>query len=162
MTGGATGRVARINISPGGVPKLPVPRATITRAGILGDRQNDTKHHGGPDRAVCLFSLEVIERLRAEGHPISPGTAGENLTLAGLDWPSVVPGCRLRFAGGVELEVASYCGPCATIRESFTGLNFRRIRQELHPGQSRLYARVIREGELEAGEHVRVVNPASD
>ena len=37
--------------------------------------------HGGPERALCLFSLERILELQAEGHPIFPGAAGENITI---------------------------------------------------------------------------------
>src|SRR5437899_862580 len=77
--------VHQINVSNGGVPKHPVPEARITVDGVAGDCQRSPKIHGGPDRAVCLFSLEVIEALRAEGHSIAPGSSGENLTLAGLD-----------------------------------------------------------------------------
>lgn len=151
-----SGRVDRINVSDGGVPKHAVARARVTASGVEGDRQNDLKHHGGPERAVSLFSMEVIERLRTEGHPIAPGTAGENLTLSGVEWAALRPGARLRFDGGVVLEVASYAGPCATIRESFRDLEFRRIKQELHPGESRVYARVLAEGVIESGEGVRV------
>src|SRR5262245_38358188 len=127
------GRIVQINISKGGVPKLPVLSARITTLGLEGDGQNDTKHHGGPNAAVCLFSLEVIERLRGEGHPIHPGSTGENITVAGVDWPAIQPGMRLRFSGGVELEVTQYTAPCSTIRNSFTDLAFRRIKQEEHP-----------------------------
>jgi MOSC domain-containing protein YiiM len=151
------GRIHQINISSGGVPKLPVDAAVIAAGGLVGDGHDDTKHHGGPNAAVCLFSLEVIARLREEGHPIGPGTTGENVTLAGLDWPRVAPGCRLIFDGGVELEITQYTGPCATIRNSFRGLEFRRIKQELHLGESRVYARVIREGQLRTGEQVTLV-----
>lgn len=150
------GSVVQISVSDGGVPKLAVPEARVTRLGVEGDRQNDTKHHGGPDRAVCLFSMEVIRRLQGEGHPIEPGTVGENLTIEGLDWSSVGPGDRLVFDGGVELEVASYTQPCSTIRDSFKNLEFRRIKQELHPGESRVYARVISEGSVRTGETVNV------
>src|SRR3712207_3923787 len=94
---GTTGVVHQINVSNGGVPKLPVPEAAVTVDGVGGDRQRDLRVHGGPFRAVCLFSLEVIERLRAEGHPIAPGTVGENVTVGGLDWTLVRPGVRLRI-----------------------------------------------------------------
>ena len=92
-----TARLYQISISRGGVPKLPIPHARITTAGVEGDRQHDTRHHGGPDRAVCVFSLDVIRRLQVEGHPIVPGSVGENLGLfnhlADLDdWPLVLAG----------------------------------------------------------------------
>src|SRR2546427_5480190 len=59
--------VHQINISDGGVPKLPVPEARITVQGVAGDRQRSVQYHGGVDRAVCLYSLEVIGTLQAEG-----------------------------------------------------------------------------------------------
>ena len=148
------------------MPKLAVAQARITRGGVEGDKQNDLQHHGGPDRAVCLLALEVIERLRAEGHPIAPGTTGENLTVAGLDWASIGPGVRLKIAGAggtdsVVLEIVSYTAPCSTIRDSFTNLEFRRIKQDLHPGDSRLYARVLSEGVIQPGAPVTFVGIAS-
>jgi MOSC domain-containing protein YiiM len=81
-----TGRIVQINVPSGGVPKRPVPRARVTRSGLEGDAHRDTEHQGGLDRALCLFSVERIEALQAEGHPVEPGALGENLTVAGLDW----------------------------------------------------------------------------
>ncbi len=153
------GRVHQISVSGGGVPKLAVAEAEVRFGGVVGDDQRDRKHHGGPERAVCLFSMEVIERLRAEGHPIAPGTVGENLTVSGLDWRAVAPGTRLVFERGVELEVAAYTSPCSNIRQSFSNLDSKRIKQDLHPGESRVYARVLREGRIAAGEGVEAVGP---
>lgn len=152
----STARILSINLSKGGVPKTAVARARVTAEGIEGDTQADRKHHGGPERAVSLFSFELIERLRAEGHPIAPGTTGENLTLVGLDWPALTPGTRLRFSGGVELEITSYANPCATIRESFKDLDSKRIKQDLHPGESRLYTRVLIPGAIEPNETITI------
>jgi MOSC domain-containing protein YiiM len=138
------------------VPKVPVPSARVSRSGVAGDRQRDLLYHGGPDRAVCCLALEVIERLRAEGHPIAPGTTGENLTLAGLDWPRVRPGAQLVFAGGVELEVTGFAAPCGNSRGSFKGGEIERLSDKRHPGESRVYCRVLAEGEVSAGEAVRL------
>lgn len=149
--------VAQINTSPGGVPKLPVDSAEVTSLGLAGDQHEDRKHHGGPDRAVCLYALELIQRLREEGHPIAPGTTGENLTLQGVDWQTVIPGARFVFDGGVELEAVSYTVPCSTIRASFQGAAIKRISQKDHPGWSRVYARVLTTGVLRKGEPVRLI-----
>ena len=78
------GKLHAINVSSGGVPKQPREACALSFAGLEGDWQTDREHHGGPDRAVSLYSLEVIEKLRAEGHPISPGSTGENLTVSGM------------------------------------------------------------------------------
>ena len=148
------GQVFQISVSNGGVPKQSVPAARVLASGVEGDRQNDQLHHGGPDRAVCLFSLEVIERIRAEGHPIQPGSTGDNLTIEGLEWAVIAPGARLMVGAEVELEVVSCTTPCSAIRDSFLGLEVNRIKQDLHPGESRVYARVLREGWVRVGDEV--------
>lgn len=151
--------IYQISVSNGGVPKLPVAAARVSAQGLEGDWQNNRKHHGGPDRAVCLFPLSLIELLNAEGHPIRAGSIGENLTLAGIsvaEWATLGPGSRLTFSGGVRLEVVSFCNPCSTIRDSFRGLEFTRVKQDVNPGSSRLYARVLTEGSLAQGESLTI------
>jgi MOSC domain-containing protein YiiM len=136
------------------VPKLPVPEARVTVDGIAGDRQRNREVHGGVNRAVCLFSLEVIEALQAEGHAIEPGSSGENLTIAGLDWAGLKPGDRLRIGDAVLLEIMSYTSPCKYNARWFAGGDFSRISQKIHPGWSRVYARVLGEGVVRPGDAV--------
>jgi MOSC domain-containing protein YiiM len=132
----------------------------VSRLGLVGDAQDDKKNHGGPERAICLFSLERIRSLQTEGHPIDVGTAGENVTLEGIDWELVVPGAQVRIGDQVVLEIASFTNPCKTIRASFVDGEFVRIAQKLHPGWSRVYARVLSEGEIQFGDPVEVDPPA--
>lgn len=138
------------------MPKLPVPEARITVNGVSGDRQRNLEAHGGPDRAVCLFSLEVIEALQAEEHSIKPGSSGENLTIAGLEWAELKPGDRLRIGDAVRLEIVKYTEPCRFNAQWFRDGNFNRINQKKHPGWSRLYARVLAEGMVKPGDPVTV------
>lgn len=159
MTQNGSATLHQISVNPaGGVPKLAVPRARITTNGVSGDRQRNLEFHGGPDRAVCIFSLERIQSLQAEGHPILPGSTGENLTIAGLEWDKIVPGTRLRIGEEVELEVLSYTAPCKNIGESFIDGKFKRMSQKAHAGWSRVYARVLNEGDVRAGDAVRVID----
>jgi len=148
--------VHQVSLSDGGVPKSAALCAQVTRDGLVGDRQRNRKYHGGPDRALCLFSLEVIEALRAEGHSIGPGSSGENLTLAGLDWFLMRPGDRLRIGEQVRLEMTSYTTPCRYNAQWFKGGDYERIDEEAHPGWSRLYARVLHEGTVRPGDRVVV------
>jgi len=155
-----TGKVVSINLSSGGVPKKSVTVARVSVSGLVGDAHNDTEGHGGPERAVCIYSLERIHALQAEGHPIQVGTAGENLTVEGIDWSLIVPGERFRVGDdGVELDVASYTNPCKTIKASFVEGKFVRIAEKLHPGWSRVYARVLSEGQIRSGDPVEVTPP---
>ena len=148
-------RLFQINLSSGGVPKRPVREAEVKRMGIVGDRQRHRKIHGGPDRALCLYSLERILALQAEGHPIYPGSVGENLTISGLAWEELVPGARLRIGSDLLVETTGYTSPCRIIAESFAGGHFARISQKERPGWSRLYARVLSPGSIRVGDPVR-------
>lgn len=143
-----------IQVSDGGVPKRPVAAARITRGGVEGDRQNNLKYHGGPDRAVCLYSLEVIEQLQREGHPVSPGSTGENLTITGFDWLSLGPGVILHIGESVVLQITADAKPCRTIADSFSDGNSKRIAYKKSPGLTRWYARVLQGGTIRAGDGV--------
>jgi MOSC domain-containing protein YiiM len=154
------GRIVQINVSPGGVPKRPVARARVTRLGLEGDGHRDTVRHGGPDRALCLFSIEQIEALQAEGHPVEPGALGENLTLAGLDWSSVQPGDCFRLGEEVLVQITRFTSPCANVRAAFLDGAYSRVSQKWHPGWSRVYARVLAPGEITAGDPAARLTPA--
>ena len=156
METAAEGRIVQVSLSRGGAPKLPVDVARVTSEGIVGDLHVDTQNHGGPLRALCLFTLEEIERLAGEGHPIFPGAAGENVTLSGIALESLTPGTRLALGDAVLIEVTQYTTPCKGIAEAFSDKDFTRISQKLHPGESRVYAKVLQAGELRAGDIARV------
>jgi MOSC domain-containing protein YiiM len=157
LDGNRAGVVVSINLSGGGIPKKRVSDATVSLSGLHGDAHNDNEHHGGPDRAVCIYAIERIHALQAEGHPIDVGTAGENVTIEGIDWDLVVPGTRMKLGAEVLLEVTSFTSPCETIRESFMDGRFVRISQKLHPGWSRVYARVLSEGEVRFGDSIELL-----
>lgn len=152
------GRVAFLNVSDGGVPKRAVESADVTRDGMRGDRQRNLKFHGGRDRALCIWSLERIVALRAEGHPVAAGSTGENVTVEGVDWAEMAPGILLRL-GSVVAELTEYTRPCRTIAGSFTQGRSGRISQKAHPGWSRVYARVLEEGWVAVGDPVVLLEP---
>ena len=148
------GQVVSLNINPlGGVPKYPVNQIVIRTNGVEGDKQNDLKYHGGPTRAVCLFSFERIEQLRSEGHPIGIGSTGENITTKGIDWSTLEIGMKIGI-GDVVLELTNTAPPCKTIIESFNDGRFSRILEKNHPGWSRWYASVIKEGIVNSNDLV--------
>lgn len=146
----------QINASKGGLPKLPLMEAWVSTEGLRGDGHRNTVLYGGPDRAICLFSLEVIDALQREGHTIYPGASGENFTLAGLEWVHLQPGDHLKVGEEVRLEITSFCEPCRRNAQWFHKGEYARIAQEQHPGWSRLYARVLTEGQVRQGDPVWV------
>ena len=151
------GRIFQLNRSGGGVPKLGVREAFVDADGLEGDKQRDLRFHGGPERALCLFPLELILRLQAEGHPVFPGSVGETVTVTGLEWARIEPGARLSLGEEALVEITSYTSPCKTIAASFADGDFKRISQKLRPGDSRLYARVLRPGRLAVGDSIKLL-----
>ena len=149
--------IVQVSVSRGGVPKTAVSGARVSVDGLEGDVHR-FKHHGGPERAVCLFSMEAIVGLREEGHAIAPGAIGENVTVEGLDWSAVTPGARLLLGDTVLLQVTSYTSPCRTISQVFSDGQFSRVSQKHRPGWSRVYARVLLEGVIYPNDPVRLVD----
>ena len=133
-----------IFISNGGVPKTPVQSVKIDYQGLVGDNQHDKKHHGGVMRAVCVLEDKILKKLQTEGHPISPGSTGENLLVSGYDLKIG----SIFSIGEVELEVVSAATPCKTIRDSFTNGNFNRLSHKKYPGDTRWYCKVLRTGNI--------------
>jgi MOSC domain-containing protein YiiM len=154
------GRIVQISVSPGGVPKKAVAAARVTTLGLEGDQQRDMEHHGGPERAVCLYAMEAIDKLRAEGHAIVPGAIGENITAQGLEWAAVIPGSYLRLGESVILQVTRFTSPCTNIMPVFKGGDFSRVSEKRHPGWSRVYARVLATGAIRQGDPVRLLSAA--
>lgn len=161
MSAGFHGTVFQINVSRGGVPKTPVEEAEVTLHGVAGDRQADRRYHGNPGQELCLFSVEKLAALAAEGHHVGPGSTGENLTLEGVDWALVVPGRRLRLGEDVLIEVTAYASPCTKNARWFKRGDFNRINQKTNPGFSRVYARVLEPGHLRTGDPVEVISDSA-
>jgi MOSC domain-containing protein YiiM/GNAT superfamily N-acetyltransferase len=154
--------VLQVNVSPGGLPKLPVDQAWVGRLGLDGDGHNARTVHGGPHRAVCLYAIEAIERLQAEGHPVGAGGVGENLTTTGIEWSTLPVGTRVRVGDQLLLELADTASPCATQRPNFSDGRFSRISIELHPTDARMYARVLEEGLIRPNDPIELLPMAPD
>ena len=105
----------QVATSRGGMPKLACPEAAVTIDGVDGDWQANRKYHGGRDRAVCLFSVELYDRLRDE-HQIDlrPGDVGENFTTAGIDLDQLGPGDVLRV-GPCRIRITKVRVPCRSL-----------------------------------------------
>jgi MOSC domain-containing protein YiiM len=154
----STGTVVGVFASGGGVPKRPIAEAVVGYRGVEGDSQASREHHGRVWQALCLWSADVVARLREEGHPIALGNAGENVSIAGADWPSLRPGTRIAIGGEVLAEVSAYATPCKKNAAWFVDGDFNRMSHDREPGISRVYASVLRDGVIRPNDPV-VVEP---
>jgi len=121
----------------------------IDAEGLIGDAICNRKHHGGIDQAVYLEGSISLDWWAKEfGHPVEPGTFGENLVIDGLDNRDVAVGDRF-IAGELILEVTSCRIPCATFAARMNDPKFvKRYAVAARPG---IYCRVIHAGIVEAG-----------
>ena len=138
------------------IGKTAVPGPVRVGAlGLEGDEQADTRNHGGPDRAVCVYAAERYPYWEGRlARPLPPPAFGENARVSGRLEEDVVIG-EVWQAGEVRLQVTEPRVPCWT--------------PAAHNGESRLTAwmsrtgytgyllRVLEEGTLEAGTPIEVL-----
>ena len=142
--------VLSINISKGGIPKLPIHSVKVTAAGLEGDGHNHAKHYD-PIQAVCLQDVEQLEELSRHGYSLSPGATGENLTVCNLNVNSLPLGTVLQFSGGVVIEISKVRKPCYVMDAIHLQLKVDAL------GRHGMYAKVLREGILNTGESIEVI-----
>ena len=146
------GTLVQLSVSPGGMPKLPVLFARVTKSGVEGVRQRNKKYHGGPDRAVCLFSEELYAWLRDDhGIDLANGSVGENFTTHGVDLNRLEKGDRLRVGGECVIELTDVRIPCGNLARWNADL------PELIVGRSGWVAKVIEEGVVRPGDAIEVL-----
>lgn len=139
-----------------GIDKRPVRGPVpVHRLGLEGDEIADTKHHGGPDQAVYAYAAEDLERWsELAGRTFVAGQFGENLTTRGVDVQEARLGERW-VVGTTLLEVCDVRIPCAVFQGFLDEPRWvRRFAEQGVPGA---YLRVVREGVLQAGDRVEVV-----
>ena len=143
--------LVQLNISRGGIPKTAIRSARVAHEGVAGDWQKNRKYHGGPDRAVCLYSEELYASLREDGIDLENGAVGENFTTRGLDLQSLAKGGQLRVGQCCVIEITDVRVPCRTLAKWSPKL------PRLMQGRSGWVAKVVAEGEVKAGDPIDVL-----
>ncbi len=136
--------------------KTPVTGRVAARGvNLEGDDQADRAAHGGPDKAVYAYAIEDLQWWKGElGRPLEYGELGENLTTEGIDVNGALVGERWEI-GNTVLEVSEPRVPCWRLGVRMDDKLFpRRFTQAGRPGA---YLRIVVEGDLGAGDAIRVV-----
>lgn len=148
--------IVSINLSPGGIPKLPVASASVTVDGLHGDGHDHAKHRV-PEQAISLIDLELLDAAGTDhGLDLAPGSLGENLTVRGLGVQRLGEGDRLHIAGadrdpgGVVLEITRVRPPCYVLDALSPDLK-RTMWNRIG-----MYARVVVPGTIREGDAVEI------
>lgn len=145
MSAVVSGVVVAVCTGAGGIPKFPVDSALVSLLGLEGDRQRFA-FHGGPNRAVCLFSIEDYRRLQRDGVACTPpGAFGENLLTEGLDFEQLRADDELLIGVDVRIAIHDVREPCKTLKS--VDARF----PNLMLGRSGFVCRVVRPGTVRAG-----------
>ncbi|HEY6345974.1 MAG TPA: MOSC domain-containing protein [Bryobacteraceae bacterium] len=160
----AAASILQINVSPGGVPKRPIPRASVTTLGIEGDLHAHPAIHGGPLKALLLIASEGLDELAGSGFPLYPGALGENITTRGLDRRELRIGQRWRI-GQIVVELTKVRAPCATIQIYGANLPEAIYDPEVKAGDpasprwglSGFYASVVKPGPIWVGDSIALL-----
>ena len=143
--------LVQLNTSKGGIPKMPVLFAHVSRDGVAGDWQKNRKYHGGPDRAVCLFREELYADLREDGVDLVNGAVGENFTTRGVNLQHLAKGDQLRVGADCVVEITDIRVPCRTLAKWDASL------PRLIQGRSGWVAKVVSEGTVRPGDPIEVL-----
>ncbi len=151
-----TGRTAPLG--PDDVPSAFVKTArqgpvAVMRLGLDGDEQADLSVHGGPEKAVYAYGAAHYPHWAGEFPDLAAhftgGAMGENLTVSGLQESDICVG-DIHQAGSALLQVCQPRQPCFkfALRHNNKCLPKAMVRN----GFSGWYYRVLRVGQLEAGD----------
>ena len=140
-----------------GIFKEPVNgRVMLRTLNLYGDRQVDLKGHGGPYKAVCVYSIEQYEHWQKElgRDDFRHGQFGENFTVDGMPDDKTHVGDVFRV-GSVLVQVTQPRVPCYRLGIKMGSSEFpKRFLQSNLVG---FYMRVIEEGEVGAGDAIELV-----
>ncbi|NND98694.1 MAG: MOSC domain-containing protein [Pirellulaceae bacterium] len=141
-----------------GFYKKPVDaHVTVETLGIVGDAVADTRHHGGPDKAILCYAAEHYQNWVAEHPelPMSGGALGENLTIAGVTETDICIGDRFAV-GSCQVQVSQPRQPCWKISRRW---GVKTLTKEVtQTGRTGWYVRVLQTGELSPGDELRLLD----
>ena len=122
---------------------------------LVGDGQADLRVHGGPDRALLIYSAEHYPAWETRfGRPLTYGSFGENFTVTKATELEVCLG-DVWVSDDIEIEVSQPRLPCFKVarRLDWPGLNVEIIANR----KGGWYARVLKQGFVERGQNLRLV-----
>ena len=130
-------------------------RVAVRKLNLDGDRQADLTVHGGKDKAVYCYLAAHYDYWTREllGRQLPMGMFGENFTTDGLLEGSVHIGDRFSV-GSAEVIVTQPRLPCYKLGVRFQADDM--VKRFLASGRTGFYFAVTHEGEVGAGDEIKV------
>lgn len=140
------------------IQKRPVTGKTyLDFLGFEGDQVADLRHHGGRDKAVCVYSVDHFPFWEKElSQSLSPGAFGENLTLKNVNEYEVRIGDIFKI-GEAEVQCSQPRQPCHKLNKVF---NYQKMACRVQTtGYSGFYMRVLKPGWLQSSDPFELLKP---
>jgi MOSC domain-containing protein YiiM len=136
-----------------GICKNPVAgQRLLTRLGFEGDGVGDLKHHGGSDKAVCVYSIDHYPYWEsALGITMPQAAFGENLSVTGMAEEDLCIG-DIYLIGTAAVQVSQPRQPCRTLAARYGREDL--VKLVVDSGRTGFYFKVIKEGRVQAGDEV--------
>ncbi len=133
-----------------GICKKPVMGPVhLGKTGFAGNGVADLKHHGGPDKAVCVYGANHYPYWEEVLKTILPAAAfGENLSLSNVDEAEVCIGDIFQLGTSV-VQVSQPRQPCSTLAARYGRSDM--VKLVVDSGRTGYYFRVLEEGIVETG-----------
>ncbi|MDN6837509.1 MAG: MOSC domain-containing protein [Staphylococcus equorum] len=130
----------------------------LSKTGFIEDEQ-EYKGHGGPDKALCLYSKKNYELWKNDVSTL-PDYAmfGENLTAVDLDENDIYLGDQFQLDEAI-VEVSEIREPCWKIQEKYKiPYLVKRMSRSCKTG---FYLRVIKEGFVDDGANLEFIHSSN-
>ncbi|CAM4269858.1 hypothetical protein BAMA_20925 [Bacillus manliponensis] len=127
----------------------------LSKLNFDGDGQADLVHHGGPDKAVCVYAAEHYPYWEQDlNKKLVHGAFGENLTVKEMLEPDIHIGDTFQI-GEAIVQVSQPRQPCFKLAKRYDlhdlPLKFQKT------GYTGFYLRVIEEGWMSSDSEIKLI-----
>jgi MOSC domain-containing protein YiiM len=127
----------------------------LSTTGLKSDSVANTRHHGGPDKAVCLYSSDhYVYWEKILSCTLPPAAFGENFTVTHLQEDDICIGDIFRV-GASLIQVSQPRQPCATLSARYGRADF--AKQVVQTGYTGFYCRVLEQGAVSPGDELIII-----
>lgn len=132
-------------------------RVHLASENLDGDGQADLQVHGGPDKAVCVYSADHYRRWRDElgVRECGPGWFGENFSIEGQTESQVAVGDTYAI-GTAVVQVSQPRAPCWKLARRWNRDDMPKL--VIAHGRTGWYLRVLQAGDVERGAELTLID----